>query len=47
MNRVFSNSAKMGMGAAMGWMMRNKAFRKSRMMKRFRKVSKKIKKQYF
>ncbi|WP_175614914.1 hypothetical protein [Piscibacillus halophilus] len=49
MNRVISNSAKIGMGAAMGWMIRNnhKMFKRNRFMKRMRKTGKRLRKQYF
>ncbi|MFD2637608.1 hypothetical protein [Piscibacillus salipiscarius] len=48
MNRVISNSAKVGMGAAMGWMIRNnpKMLKKNRYMKRMRKAGKRLKKRY-
>ncbi|WP_281274487.1 hypothetical protein [Aquisalibacillus elongatus] len=43
---MISNSAKIGMGAAMGYMMRHKTFRKNRFMKRMRKTGKRLRKQY-
>ncbi|MGP4071428.1 hypothetical protein ACTWQB_02615 [Piscibacillus sp. B03] len=49
MNRIVSNSAKVGMGAAMGWMIRNndKMIKKNRYMKRMRKTGKRLMKRYF